>query len=431
MALADQGLAGASGSFPHLDVLENAFGGRALGRVPVASGASANEATAGIGTSAYEQGGAVALGEGADLHTIAHEATHLFQQSSGMSESGSANERQADAVADRVVAGGSAADLLEGLPMSPTGAAGLSLAGGSPSPPVPAKPTNDAEYKALGGYTAFETNVTSFGLSKELALSSWKKAMDQLYTNTDEFERIKNDDAAVLAWVDSNPARAGYKEMADALLAAKPLDTDKTYALWSGKPSHTYAESQGCTVLEGTHLGKLFDNVSIVFDEWSVTKTLWRAISDVYARQIELIMRNKKIHVYQRKLGEIFDEVESKAIQEIADDTGIQPIYEFHPLLTPGCFGGEWDYEKPYANHVWREDLKAAAGGDEARAKEAAEAEGVRIFDYSTTVPEASLEDQGACDRGTAETKINENNAKILGGCERAKTSLQASPGPT
>jgi hypothetical protein len=54
-----------------------------------------------------------------DLHTVAHEVAHVVQQRSGVQlkrsvgEAGDAYERQADAVADRVVAGRSAEDLLD------------------------------------------------------------------------------------------------------------------------------------------------------------------------------------------------------------------------------------------------------------------------------------------------------------------------------
>lgn len=58
------------------------------------------------------------LGRGADLHTVAHEAAHVVQQrggvqlKGGVGAAGDAYERHADAVADRVVAGESAEDLL-------------------------------------------------------------------------------------------------------------------------------------------------------------------------------------------------------------------------------------------------------------------------------------------------------------------------------
>lgn len=132
MMLASEGLEDAGGSLPYLDTLESLFGGRSLGEVPVASGAAAEQATAAMGADGFEMGGAVALGGGADLHTVAHEAAHLFQDTTGVGQAGSTHERQADAIADRVVAGESADDLMTGLDLQPTASEGLSLDTGTP-----------------------------------------------------------------------------------------------------------------------------------------------------------------------------------------------------------------------------------------------------------------------------------------------------------
>lgn len=71
-----------------------------------------------MGARAYATGDHVVLGDGADLHTVAHEAAHVVQQrggvqlKGGVGQEGDVHERHADAVAARVVAGESAADLL-------------------------------------------------------------------------------------------------------------------------------------------------------------------------------------------------------------------------------------------------------------------------------------------------------------------------------
>lgn len=73
-------------------------------------------AVAGIGASI--DGNHVVFGRQPDLHTAAHEAAHVVQQAKGVNlkggvgAEGDAHERQADAVADRVVAGKPAGDLL-------------------------------------------------------------------------------------------------------------------------------------------------------------------------------------------------------------------------------------------------------------------------------------------------------------------------------
>ena len=72
-----------------------------------------------MGAEAYATGDHIVLGRGNDLHTVAHEAAHVVQQrggvqrKGGVGEVGDAYERHADVVADRVVAGQSAEDLLD------------------------------------------------------------------------------------------------------------------------------------------------------------------------------------------------------------------------------------------------------------------------------------------------------------------------------
>jgi len=84
-------------------------------------GGSAEKATEALGAEAYTLGNQVAFAEPPDLFTAAHEAAHVVQQRAGVSVSGGVGserdgyERNADAVAARVVGGRSAADLLPGL----------------------------------------------------------------------------------------------------------------------------------------------------------------------------------------------------------------------------------------------------------------------------------------------------------------------------
>jgi len=72
-----------------------------------------------MGAKAYATGDHVVLGDGADLHTAAHEAAHVIQQrggvqlKGGVGESGDAYERHADQVADQVVQGRFAESLLD------------------------------------------------------------------------------------------------------------------------------------------------------------------------------------------------------------------------------------------------------------------------------------------------------------------------------
>ena len=116
---AAQGLAGASSSLPHLDAIQASFGGgHDMSSVKANIGGNATEAASSMGASAYASGNQVAFGSTPDLHLAAHEAAHVVQQRSGVSPSGGVGavgdsfEQNADAVADRVVQGKSATDLL-------------------------------------------------------------------------------------------------------------------------------------------------------------------------------------------------------------------------------------------------------------------------------------------------------------------------------
>lgn len=116
---ANQGTAGAGARLPFLDRLQEAFGpAYDLGSVQAHVGGPAADACDRIGATAYASGEHVAFRGNPDLHTAAHEATHVVQQRAGVAlnggvgQVGDAYERQADAIADAVMRGQSAAPLL-------------------------------------------------------------------------------------------------------------------------------------------------------------------------------------------------------------------------------------------------------------------------------------------------------------------------------
>lgn len=122
LAIADLGFRGAVSGLPFVDELACAFGpAHDLGGVRAYVGGPAAEACDRLGATAYTAGAQVAFRGTPDLHTAAHEATHVLQQQAGVHPTGGVgaegdeHERQADAVADRVVTGRSAADLLAPL----------------------------------------------------------------------------------------------------------------------------------------------------------------------------------------------------------------------------------------------------------------------------------------------------------------------------
>ncbi|HVV83498.1 MAG TPA: DUF4135 domain-containing protein [Kofleriaceae bacterium] len=118
-ATAAQGVAGAGGSLPYLSTIQQAFGRHDVGGVRAHVGGEAGQAADAIGAEAYATGDHVAFRDTPSLHTAAHEAAHVVQQRAGVhlkggvGAAGDAYEQHADAVADRVVAGQSAEDLLD------------------------------------------------------------------------------------------------------------------------------------------------------------------------------------------------------------------------------------------------------------------------------------------------------------------------------
>ncbi len=118
-AAAAHGLSAPATSLPFLDQIQRSFGAdHDVSGVQAHVGGAAAEASAAMGAEAYATGDHVAFARSPDLHTAAHEAAHVVQQAQGVNlyggvgQAGDAYERAADAVADRVVAGEPAADLL-------------------------------------------------------------------------------------------------------------------------------------------------------------------------------------------------------------------------------------------------------------------------------------------------------------------------------
>lgn len=118
-AAADRGMSGSSAALPHLGAIQQSFGAaHDLSAVRSFTGGAASEAASSMGALAYARGDAVAFAGEPSLHTAAHEAAHVVQQRAGVhlkdgtGQTGDAYERNADEVADRVVQGRSAQDLL-------------------------------------------------------------------------------------------------------------------------------------------------------------------------------------------------------------------------------------------------------------------------------------------------------------------------------
>ncbi|HZJ62594.1 MAG TPA: DUF4157 domain-containing protein, partial [Kofleriaceae bacterium] len=116
---AAHGTSGSATALPYLDTIQRAFGAHDVSGVKAHSDAAASAGSRAMGAEAFATGDHVAFDGAPSLHTAAHEAAHVVQQRAGVhlkggvGESGDAHERHADAVADRVVAGENAQDLLD------------------------------------------------------------------------------------------------------------------------------------------------------------------------------------------------------------------------------------------------------------------------------------------------------------------------------
>lgn len=143
--LAAQGTSGSGGALPHSDAIQASFGGYDVGGITAHTGAEAQQSARAMGAEAYATGSNVAFAGAPSLHTTAHEAAHIIQQSAGVSLSGGVGqegdryENHADRVADAVVSGRSAEPILH------------EMTGGSAGGAVQAKAVQRYEDKSVAG----------------------------------------------------------------------------------------------------------------------------------------------------------------------------------------------------------------------------------------------------------------------------------------
>jgi hypothetical protein len=137
-AAAEHGIAGGSTALPYADQIQRAFGHHDIGNIQAHTDGAAVAAAGAMGAQAFATGDHVAFAGTPDLHTAAHEAAHVVQQrggvqlKGGVGEVGDTYERHADQVADRVVAGESAQELLDQHAPASRGSSGGSAGGNGP-----------------------------------------------------------------------------------------------------------------------------------------------------------------------------------------------------------------------------------------------------------------------------------------------------------
>src|SRR4051812_20564160 len=124
-AAAAHALSGSDGPVPHREAIAKAVAPHDIDSIRAHSDERANEGTSAMDAKGVATRGRVAFAEPPSLHTAAHEVAHVLQQrggvqlDSGVGQQGDAHEQHADAVADRVVRGESATDLLPPPSASP------------------------------------------------------------------------------------------------------------------------------------------------------------------------------------------------------------------------------------------------------------------------------------------------------------------------
>ncbi len=132
-ATASYGVSDGGGRLPHLDRIQSAFGHHDVSGIQAHIGGRAAQASEAIGAQAYATGAHVAFRSAPDLHTAAHEAAHVVQQrqgvhlSGGVGQAGDRYEQHADAVADRVLQGESASELLDSVAGGKLGSQGAAI----------------------------------------------------------------------------------------------------------------------------------------------------------------------------------------------------------------------------------------------------------------------------------------------------------------
>ena len=153
-AVAASGVAGAPTALPHQATIQQSFGHHDLSGVQAHVGGPAAGAAAELGANAFALGQHTAFAEAPDLHTAAHEAAHVVQQrggvqlAGGVGQAGDRYEQHADAVADRVVQGKSAEDLLDQV-----GGGGANTAVQMDNPPDASTRTTPTRYVVVRGDT--------------------------------------------------------------------------------------------------------------------------------------------------------------------------------------------------------------------------------------------------------------------------------------
>jgi hypothetical protein len=255
---------------PHRDRLQRAFGpAHDLSGITAHIGGAAAEASARLGADGYALGDHVAFRSAPDLRLAAHETAHVLQQRGGIrlpdgvGHAGDRHERQADAVAERVVRGQSVADL---LPAPATLRAAVQLDQAD---------VDEAERYLQDELTAYEARAASLapGPEKAAALRVILLLQAQAFTAFASADQV----AALLARLEAKARdeRATLTEVVDKLgvdADAVLLDSARAFpGIWADRLAKMFAridENDLARVMATTQQGALGLAASLRDDIW-------------------------------------------------------------------------------------------------------------------------------------------------------------------
>ncbi|HEX7839552.1 MAG TPA: DUF4157 domain-containing protein [Kofleriaceae bacterium] len=206
-------------ALPFADRIQASFGPRHdVSSIKAHVGGAASDATSAMGASAYATGAHAVFGAPPDLHTAAHEAAHVVQQAHGVSlyggvgQAGDAYEQHADAVADRVVAGQSAADLLD------------RFAGGGGSPAAaPGVQQRSLTSRLLAAFGGPSHSGATTGAAVQMTLSTTLRSSLEVYGPVDY--------NGIVATIHAAPAAERQAAMNDSSL--RDLINTRLSAQWA------------------------------------------------------------------------------------------------------------------------------------------------------------------------------------------------------
>ncbi len=234
--VAARGVQGSGGQLPHMEQIQRSFGAHDVSGIQAHTGGQAAEASREMGAEAYATGTDVAFAGQPDLHTAAHEAAHVVQQRQGVQlkaktgEAGDAYEKTADEVADRVVAGKPAGDLLG----EPKASAGPAQAGAVQMKPQ-AKDEKKEEHHEATKQEKAKAHDDSSRDSLDAAIHSLTLFAKHLHTAGLEIRDNMNSDTSgdagpeIAAKSIEDIYHAIYSEAIHVRIMSRSLKLDKTY----------------------------------------------------------------------------------------------------------------------------------------------------------------------------------------------------------